>query len=310
MRDEWSRAISSFILHPSSLFQHMFIQDALHHGRGQLDLLEARLLLQQLLGVSHAYLLAHGEARLTASQSATYAAWVARAAQGEPVPYILGTAPFYGRDFLVSPAVLIPRPETEQVVELALAWLKAQPARSPSNPWRVIDVGTGSGCLPLTLALEIERETGQPVQATAVDISPAALAVAQENSRRLGAKVRLVQGDLLTAVAGTFDLITANLPYVTDSEWTSLDDGVKSYEPALALRGGADGLQLIQKLLQQAPARLRRPGLLLLEIGWQQGAETAVLARRAFPDAAVVVHPDYAGHGRVVAIAPPVELEK
>lgn len=274
------------------------IQDALHHGRGQLPSLEARLLLQELLGVTHAYLLAHGDHLLTAGQSEQYRAWVTRAAQGEPLPYISGTAPFYGRDFLVNPAVLIPRPETEQLVELALRWLTAQPPRPPQNPWRIIDVGTGSGCIPLSLALEID----QPAHITAVDISPTALAVAQENSRRLEATVQFVQSDLLTAVAGPFDLITANLPYITDGEWTSLDDGVKSYEPALALRGGADGLQLIAQLLTQARTQRRTPSLILLEIGWQQGPAAAELARRLLPHTAVAIQPDYAGHDRFIEI--------
>ncbi len=277
----------------------MLIQKALTHGRGQIDPLDARLLLQHLLGVTHAYLLAHGDAPLTTEQADTYHTWVARAAQGEPVPYILGTAPFYGRDFLVSPAVLIPRPETEQMIHLALRWLKEQPPRSAGNPWRILDVGAGSGCIPISIALEMTPAA----QITAVDISPAALAIAQENARRLGAEVTFVLSDLLTAVDGSFDLITANLPYITDGEWTTLDDGVKSYEPSLALRGGADGLRLIEKLLTQVPAHLSSPSLILLEIGWQQGVDTAVLARRLLPHTAVSVHQDYAGHDRVVAIA-------
>lgn len=277
----------------------MLIQKALTHGRGQIDPLDARLLLQHLLGVSHAYLLAHGDTQLTAEQVDIYRAWLARAAQGEPVPYILGIAPFYGRDFLVSPAVLIPRPETEQIIDLALRWLKEQPPRSAEKPWRILDVGAGSGCIPITIALEMT----QAAQITAVDISPTALAIAQENARRLGAEVNFVPSDLLTAVDGSFDLITANLPYITDGEWTHLDDGVKSYEPSLALRGGADGLQLIEKLLIQVPTHLSSPSLILLEIGWQQGTDTAVLARRLLPHTAVSVHRDYAGHDRIVTIA-------
>ncbi|MCA9979555.1 MAG: peptide chain release factor N(5)-glutamine methyltransferase [Anaerolineales bacterium] len=251
--------------------------------------------------MNYAYLLAHDDQPLTAEQNETYRAWVARAAQGEPVPYITGTAPFYGRDFAVNPAVLIPRPETEQLVELACKWLGEQAPRPPEKPWRIIDVGAGSGCIPITVALE----SRQAVQITAVDVSPAALTVAQENARRLGANVHFVQSDLLTAVSGSFDLITANLPYIADAEWPTLDDGVKSYEPALALRGGVDGLDLIGQLLHQAVSRLHTPSLLLLEIGWQQGSNTAVLAQRIFPNAAVAIHQDYAGHDRFVAITHP-----
>jgi release factor glutamine methyltransferase len=275
----------------------MLIRTALKHGRGRLDPLDARLLLQHLLGVNYAYLLAHDHEVLSDKQSATYRAWVDRAEQGEPVPYILGSAPFFGRDFWVTPAVLIPRPETEQLVQMGLDWLHAGPAQP--RPLRILDVGAGSGCIPVTLALEAKR----PVVVTAVDISLPALKVAQENARRLGAEVQFVQSDLLTAVSGQFDLITANLPYVTDGEWTTLDDGVKSYEPALALRGGANGLVLIEKLFHQAPIHLRSHSLLLLEIGWRQGADTAVLARQMFPQATMSVYPDLAGHDRLVAIA-------
>lgn len=270
----------------------VLIKTALTHGREQLDPLDARLLLQHLLGVSYAYLLAHDDQSLTPWQATTYGAWVARAMQGEPIPYILGTAPFYGRDFHVSPAVLIPRPETEQVVELAVAWLKTRDA------WRMVDVGTGSGCIPISVALALPSAG----LVTAVDISAPALHIAQQNSRQHHAPVFCWQGDLLTAVGGTFDLITANLPYITDAEWTTLADGVKSYEPTLALRGGGDGLRLVEPLLHQAHTRLRSPGLLLLEIGWQQGKATVALAQQIFPQATVTLYSDVAGHGRVVAI--------
>jgi release factor glutamine methyltransferase len=270
----------------------VLIKTALTHGRGQLDPTDARLLLQHLLGVSYAYLLAHDDESLTANQAETYLAWVARAGQGEPIPYILGTAPFYGREFVVSPAVLIPRPETEQVVRLGVAWLQAK------QGWRMVDVGTGSGCIPLSVALALP---GAGV-VTAVDISAPALHIAQQNGQKHEAVVHYWQGDLLTAVAGSFDLITANLPYITDAEWTSLADGVKSYEPTLALRGGADGLRLVEPLLRQALTRLASPGLMLLEIGWQQGEVTVALAEQIFPHATVTLYHDEAGHGRVVAI--------
>lgn len=273
------------------------IQTAWRVGRAQLHdspspALDARLLLGHALGCDHAYLAAHGDEALTAGQWADYAALLARAAAGEPIPYLVGHAPFFGLEFEVSPAVLIPRPETEGLVEVALAWARGRGAM------RAVDVGTGSGCIAVTLARHLPE-----VAVAAVDVSAAPLAVARRNAERHApGRVHLLRGDLLAALIPGFDLITANLPYVAGPEWTALPVGVQSYEPALALDGGPDGLDLIRALLPQAAGRLRPGGLLLLEIGWRQGAAVAGLARQAFPAARVEVRPDFAGHDRVVAV--------
>ncbi len=273
------------------------IRQAWQLGRAQLHrspspALDARLLLAHVLGRDHTYLVAHDDEALTAAQAAAYDQLLARAAADEPVPYLIGHAPFYGQEFVVSPAVLIPRPETEQLVEAALVWGRGR------GPLRAVDVGTGSGCIAVTLAHHWPEAA-----IVAVDMSAAALAVAQANAERLAAgRVALVRGDLLAAFGPGFDLIAANLPYVTRQEWTMLPDGVKSYEPALALDGGTDGLDAIRALLPQAAERLRPGGLVLLEIGWRQGAAAAALARAAFPAARVEVRPDFAGHDRLVAI--------
>ncbi len=254
--------------------------------------LDARLLLECALGRDHAYLVAHGDDALTAAQDDVYRALLARASAGEPIPYLTGHAPFFELEVAVSPAVLIPRPETEQLVEMALAWAQKR------GPLRVIDVGTGSGCIAVTLARRLPA-----ARIAAVDLSAAALVVARANvARHAPGRVALARGDLLAALAPGIDLIVANLPYVTRQEWTALPDGVKSYEPVLALDGGTDGLALIRALLPQAAARLRPGGLVLLEIGWQQGAAAAALARSSFPDAHVAVRPDFAGLDRIVAI--------
>lgn len=278
--------------------QVMTIREALAFGHNQLrsvsptPALDARLLLQHVLGVSHAYLVGHGDEGVTAVAQHQYSALLARARQKEPIPYITGTAPFFGLDFRVTPAVLIPRPETEQLVELAIAWAR------PRGPVHIVDVGTGSGCIAVSLAVHLPQ-----ARITAVDISLQALAIAQENAQRhaLG-RIQFLQGSLLSPLSHPVDLIVANLPYVTDQEWTALDDGVKWYEPAVALQGGPNGLALIQDLLHQAAARLHVNGLILLEIGWQQGRAAQAVAQAAFPQAHVRVLPDLAGHDRIVEI--------
>ncbi|MCA9898154.1 MAG: peptide chain release factor N(5)-glutamine methyltransferase [Anaerolineales bacterium] len=276
----------------------MNIQEALVYGRSQLTptsptpQLDARLLLEHLLEVPHSYLIVHHNQPLTAEQTAAYHQLIARATQTEPIPYIIGHAPFFDFDIHVAPGVLIPRPETEQLVELAVAWARKHDAQT------AVDVGTGSGCIAITLAHFLPS-----LQVTAVDISPQALAIAQQNGARLApGRVHFQQSNLLSALETPVDLIVANLPYVTSGEWQGLADGVKLHEPALALDGGADGLDLIRQLLQQATTRLRPGGAIFLEIGWQQGTIAQQAAQHCFPEAQITVLPDFAGHDRIVKI--------
>lgn len=256
---------------------------------------EARLLLAKAMGVSQSYLLAHGDECLAAATLTNYSSFLQRAEQGEPIPYILGTAPFFDLNIHVSPAVLIPRPETEQLVELVVKWVRQYETASPS----LVDVGTGSGCIAIVLARQLPQAT-----IAAVDISPAALILAQENAQmnRVRERIQFHLGHLLSPISISPHLIVANLPYIRDDEWTLLDDGVKSYEPALALRGGADGLALIEELLVQAQAKLASGGAIFLEIGWQQGAAAVQLARRYFPGASVQCQQDYASQDRFIVI--------
>lgn len=276
----------------------MTIRQALRWGRLQVagnsptPDLDARLLLQHVLGVSHAYLLAHDDELLTAVQQQQYNAYLQRAARKEPIPYIIGHAPFFGLEFHVSPAVLIPRPETEHLVELAIAWAR------PRDAVQVVDVGTGSGCIAVSLATRLSQ-----AQITAVDISPHALTIARQNAQRHAPdRIQFLCGSLLSPLSHTVDLIVANLPYVTDAEWPDLDDGVKLFEPAVALKGGPDGLAIIAELLHQATTRLNPNGLILLEIGWQQGPAARALAQTIFPQADVQITSDLAGHDRIVKI--------
>lgn len=259
--------------------------------------LSARLLLQALLDRPSSYLIAHDDERLTTDIVNKMQAWVKRAGAGEPIPYIIGRAPFYDADFIVSPAVLIPRPETEGLVELALNWARV------NRPIHIFDVGTGSGCIPITLARH-----APPANIWAVDISQAALNIAWQNCRRLmvDGQVQLVNADLLAPFSAQLTsqgpwLITANLPYITDLEWTELAVGVKSYEPALALKGGPDGFVLIEQLLAQVATMAEHakfPGALFLEIGYQQGPAGLDLLQGYLPLAEANLSQDYGRQDR------------
>ncbi len=273
------------------------IREALRLGRAHLHqspspALDARLLLEQVLQRDHAYLIAHDDVPMGNDEEAAYRALLKRAAAGEPIPYLIGHAPFMGLDFIVSSHVLIPRPETEQLVEIAIDWGKSKDAI------RVVDVGTGSGCIAISLARYLPR-----AEIAAIDVSPQALEIAAANvTRHVPGQVGLVRADLLSSIAPGLDLIAANLPYIAGHEWPTLSIGVKSYEPTLALHGGEDGLDLIGALLPQAAERLRPGGLVLLEIGWQQGEAVAMLAQKWFPTARMAVRADFAGHDRIVTI--------
>ena len=255
--------------------------------------LDAQTLLAAITRRGRAWLLAHPEARLTPRQHRRLLRACTRLAQGEPLPYVLGRWHFYGREFAVTPAVLIPRPETETLVEHALAWLRVHPHRP-----RVADVGTGSGVLAITLAAE-----NPTVRLTATDISPAALEVARRNARRhaVADRIAFVETDLLAALTGPFDLIVANLPYIPTAELAGLP--VVRHEPRQALDGGADGLAVLRRLLAQAQTRLAPGGALLLEIAADQGQAARAAAREAFPAAEIALYPDLAGRDRVLAVA-------
>lgn len=275
----------------------MTIDEALDYGRTRLALsptpdLDARLLLQHVLQRPHSYLVAHNNARLTAVQETDYLQLVERAHRHEPIPYLIGSTPFYDFELEVNPAVLIPRPETEQLVDTAVQWAKTHHAT------RLADIGTGSGAIAIALARQL------PAAAIAAgDISADALAVARRNADRLApGRIHFYQGDLLTPLPPGLDGIVANLPYVTTGEWTALADGVKWYEPALALKGGPDGLDLIQQLLAQAVNKLAPRGAIFLEIGWQQGTAVTQLAHTFFPEAQVTLQVDFAGHDRIVVV--------
>lgn len=252
---------------------------------------EAELLLAHLLDCTRPHLLTHLDDALAPERAAAYQALVERRAAGEPLPYLTGRAPFFGREFAVTPAVLIPRPETELLVELALDWLAQHPRA------RVVDVGTGSGCIAVTLARHAPE-----ARLTATDIAADALAVARRNAQRHGVaeRVDFVRADLLAPLAGA-DLIVSNPPYVATGEWDALPPSVRR-EPCGALLAGADGLDAVRRLLAQAASRMRPGGLLLVEIGAGQGDAAQALAQAAFPQAKCEVLRDLAGKDRVLRV--------
>lgn len=246
------------------------IAAALARAGRSVPLAEARLLLRHLCGRNAAWLEAHRDDALDTALAADFAALVARRATGEPIAYLTGFREFYGREFAVSPAVLIPRPETELLVELGREKLAGH-----VRP-RILDLGTGSGCLAITLALELPTAA-----VTAVDVSSAALAVAAANADRLGAAVRFRQGDWFAALETEhYDLIVANPPYVATGD-PHLNEGDLRFEPPSALACGADGLDAIRRIVADAPSFLVPGGWLFLEHGYDQAPAVAALLEAA-----------------------------
>lgn len=241
-----------------------------------IDALDARILLAAMLRVSQVYLVAHGEQVLSNAESVRYRELLARRAAGEPVAYITGEREFFSRSFHVTPAVLIPRPDTELLVELALERL---PRTSKA---RVLDLGTGSGCIAICIA----RARGG-VSVTAADASADALAVARGNAGRLGASnVVFAQGHWFDAVRGErFDLIVSNPPYVASGD-AHLSAGDLRFEPARALASGADGLDDIRSIVARAREHLAPGGWLLFEHGYDQATRCReLLCDAGFNDA-------------------------
>lgn len=252
---------------------------------------ESEILLMHVMESSRATLLAHPERSLTSAQVTRYGKLVDDRASGYPLPYLTGEIEFYGLDIEVTPEVLIPRPETEILVDLALE----------RRPKAVVDVGTGSGCIAVALAAHLPEAA-----VYGIDISSSALAVARRNAERhgVGERVRLIAGDLLDRRPGPVDLIVSNPPYVSADEWASLPSSVRDHEPRLALDGGPDGLEVVRRLISQSQGLLKPSGALLIEIGAAQGDAARKAAETFFPEngTSIRIHPDLVGRDRVLEI--------
>lgn len=268
--------------------QQITILQALHQASRDIGDTDARILLQNVLDVSHAHLIAHAEQELTPEQKRTFGLLVARRCHGEPVAYLLGKREFYSLSFKVTPAVLVPRPETELLVDLALERIPA------GHPCKVLDLGTGSGAIAITIAKH--RPLADII---AVDSSANAVAIAKINASQLNAgNVRVVTSNWFDKLAGErFDLIVSNPPYIADGDPHLAQDDLR-FEPPTALTAGGDGLECIRFIIASASSHLVEGGALLLEHGYNQAdACGQLLGKAGFVE--VFFHPDLAGIIRV-----------
>jgi release factor glutamine methyltransferase len=260
--------------------------------------LDAQVLLAHASQRDRAWLLGHARETVDAQLENHFAALVERRASGEPVAYIMGSAGFFGREFVVTSEVLVPRPETEHLIEAATCAVRSQRA-----PARVADIGTGSGAVAVTLALELPD-----VRVYATDISAGALVVASQNAVLLGAAARVVflEGDLAAPLQpyAPFTCVVANLPYVRSAEVPLLPHPV-GYEPRIAVDGGPDGLTLYARLLEQLPPLLAPGASCFFEAAPDTIEPLAALIERRLPRAHVEIGEDYGGHERFVAVTVP-----
>jgi release factor glutamine methyltransferase len=248
--------------------------------------LDARLLFQAATGLSREELILAPDHVVAPEQHARFEGFLERRARREPVSRILGEREFYGRVFRVTPDVLDPRPDTETLIDAALALMPAQA--------RLLDLGTGTGAIAITLLAERHGVSGM-----AVDVSEAALAVAHENAARLGVadRLTLVQGSWFSPASGPFDIIASNPPYIPAAEIAGLSPDVRNFDPALALLGGEDGLDPYREIAAGAGAHLKPEGHVLVEIGAGQAEDVAaIFAARGFSFRSA--HSDLGGHVR------------
>jgi len=253
----------------------------------------ARIVMQHILGTTYSGVVLHLQDTLTAEQCEQFVQLIEEHANGRPVQYCIGSEEFYGRTFLVDESVLIPRPETE---ELVLATSNRIEKIFPNKALKLADIGTGSGAIAISMKLECPELT-----VVATDLSAAALATAQKNAQLLAADIDFRQGDLTAPLNGEkFDIVLSNPPYIAFEEAKDMSSIVLEHEPHSALFAEEDGLILYRKLAQQLPALMNKPALIGLEIGYTQGEQVAQFFQESFPQATVTVEKDINGKPRMV----------
>jgi len=255
---------------------------------------QAELIVGTILNQPRFELYLSGEREISGAEMARIRDALTRRANGEPTQYILGRTEFYGLPFKCDRRALIPRPETELLVEHALTALRELERPAP----RVLDLGTGSGCIAVAIAVNAAH-----ARVTASDTAEEALALAGENAKlnAVSDRLELIRSDLFAGITGTFDLIVANLPYVSELERDALMKEVRDFEPPEALYSGPDGLALVGPAVDRAHQYLERGGVLLMEIGYDQADSVRAMAERAGVYANVALLPDYQGHLRVLS---------
>lgn len=271
-----------------------WIQDTTRLLRGESDfpLLEAEIILSFVINKPRAWIVSHPDSRLEEENLEHANHLIGRLLKGEPLPYLTGIQAFYGLDFSITPDVLIPRPETESLVEECIKWLEKRPSKR-----RMVDVGTGSGIIAITLA-----NSFSDLAITAIDISEKALSVARNNAKKfhLEERVIFIHNNLLADHQVKYDLIAANLPYIPQGILKDLK--VSKFEPELALNGGKDGLELIHKLLAQSRTNINPGGLIILEFQYDQAQSVEKTAEIYFPNAEISILNDLAGRPRISKI--------
>lgn len=272
------------------------IRDSLQEAYKQLQYistarLDAQILLCHVLGVERAYLIAHDDRLLTSDEKSQFQALIERRVNGEPIAYIVGKKHFWDLEFVVTSAVLIPRPETEHLIEAALSWAKGK------DDFSAVDIGTGSGAIAVTIAKHTKAKM------FAVDVSQDALSIAEMNTAKNDVMIQFYKGSLAQPLIDheiKIDLLMANLPYIRSDEMPDL--AVSKHEPNLALDGGDDGLDLVRDLLLQVPSVCNPHALILLEIGMEQGQVVIDFANEHLAPKHASIIKDLAGLDRIVKI--------
>ena len=286
----------------------MRVRDALRQAREKLWAsgvedagFEAEYLMRHALGWTREHLLLVLDSDVSSSDQLRFESIIDRRAAGEPSAYIAGHKEFYGLDFKVDPRALIPRPETELVVELALELAARRTNRV--EDLNIAEVGVGCGAIAIALAVHLPE-----ARVVATDISPAALKLASENvsMHRVEDRVTLMEGDLLQDVSGPIDILVSNPPYIASAHLATLPREIRDHEPRAALDGGEEGMEVIEQLIRQAKDKLRPGGAMFVEIGWDLGERVLARARGLWPESEVSITPDLAGLDRVLTLRSPI----